>query len=49
MKINLNDLRQNDLRQNKTIHPTTIVARAIFHENNNYYAQMVLDECLYKL
>ena len=49
MKINLNDLRQNDLPQNKTINSTTIVVRAIFHENNNYFAQMVLDERLYKL
>ena len=26
-----------------------IVVRAIFHENNKYYSQFFLDECLYKL
>ena len=26
-----------------------IVVRAIFHENNKYYPQVFLDECLYKL
>ena len=27
----------------------TIVARAVFHENNKYYPQGFIDECLYKL
>ena len=27
----------------------TIVVRAIFHENNKYYPQVFLDECLYLL
>ena len=27
----------------------TIVVRAIFLENNKYYPQVFLDECLYKL
>ena len=27
----------------------TIVVRAVFHENNNYYAQVFLDECQYKI
>ena len=26
-----------------------IVVRAIFDENNKYYPQVLLDECLYKL
>ena len=26
-----------------------IVVRAVFHENNKYYPQLYLDECLYKL
>ena len=26
-----------------------IVVRAVFHEVNNYYPQVFLDECLYKL
>ena len=31
------------------IHIATIVVRAIFLENNKYYPQVFLDECLYKL
>ena len=27
----------------------TIVVRAVFHENNKYYPQVFLDDCLYKL
>ena len=36
---------------NKTIkiHNVTIVVRAIFYENNKYYPQGFIDECLYKL
>ena len=26
-----------------------VVVRAIFHQNNKYYQQISLDECLYKL
>ena len=26
-----------------------IVVRAVFHENNQYYPQISLDECLHKL
>ena len=35
---------------NKTIIVCSIiiVARAVFHENNKYYPQVFLDECLYK-
>ena len=41
----------DDLPLNKTIeiHITTIVARAIFFENDKYYPEVFLDECLYKL
>ena len=40
-----------ELPLNKTIEIPTmaIVVRAIFHENNKYYPQVFLDECLYKL
>ena len=36
---------------NKTIEIPSmiIVVRAIFHENNKYYPQVFLDQCLYKL
>ena len=46
IKFDLDD----ELLLNKTIEiPTvTIMARAIFNENNKYYRQVFLDECLYK-
>ena len=31
------------------IHDMTIVVRVVFHENNKYYMQVFLDECLYEL
>ena len=41
----------DELPLNKTIEiPTiTIVVTAIFLENNKYYPQVFLDECLYKI
>ena len=41
----------DDLHLNKTIEIpiVTIVIRAVFHENNKYYTQVFLDECLYKI
>ena len=49
MKIEFNS--DGKLPVNKTIVTTStiIVVRAVFHENNNYYPQVFLDECLYKL
>ena len=49
MKIKFN--ADDGLPLNKTIAiPTmTIVVRAVFHENNKYYPQIFLEECLYKL
>ena len=49
MKIKFNS--DNELPLNKTteIHKVTIVVRAVFHENNKYYLQVFLDECLYGL
>ena len=47
IKFNLDD----GLLLNKTIEIPTmkIVVRAVFHENNKYYPQVFIDECLYKL
>ena len=47
MKFNSDE----ELPLNKTIKipNMTIVVRAVFHENNKYYPQVFLDECLYKL
>ena len=49
MKIKFN--LDEELPLNKMIEsPTmTIVVRAVFHENDKYYPQVFLDECLYKL
>ena len=48
MKIKFNS--DNELSLNKTIEiPKIMIAvRAVFHENNKYYPQVFLDECLYK-
>ena len=49
MKIKFNS--DGELPLNKTIEISSmiIVARVIFLENNKYFAQVFLDECLYKL
>ena len=47
MKFNLDD--ELTLNQTIKIHNMIIVVRAVFHENNKYYPQVFLDECLYKL
>ena len=48
MKIKFDS--ENNLPLSKTIEIpiVTIVIRAAFHENNKYYLQVFLDECLYK-
>ena len=47
IKFNLDD----ELPLIKTIEipSMVIVVRAVFHENNKYYPQVFLNECLYKL
>ena len=49
MKIKLN--LDEELPLNKTIEIPSmiIVVRAVFYENNKYYPNFFLDECLYKL
>ena len=49
MKIKFN--YDNELPLNKMIEIASliIVVKAVFHENNKYYPQVFLDECLYKL
>ena len=49
MKIKFN--YDDKLLLNKAIEISTmtIVVGAVFHENNKYYPQLFLDECLYKL
>ena len=47
IKFNLDD----NLPSNKTlkIHKMTIVIRSVSQEDNKYYPQVFLDECLYGL
>ena len=49
MKVKFNS--DDELPLNKTREITTMatVVRAVFHENNTYYPQIFLDECLYEL
>ena len=49
MKIKFNS--DDELPLNKTIESPmiAIVARVAFHENNKYYPQIFLDECLHKI
>ena len=49
MKIKFN--YSDDLRQDKTLEIRSIInaVRAVFHENNRFYPQVSLGECLCKL
>ena len=49
MKIKFNS--DDELPLNKTIIIPTmaIVVRVVFHENNKYYPETFLDECMYKI
>ena len=49
IKINFDS--DDELPLNKTIEipVMVIVVRAILYENNKYYPQVLLDECLYEL
>ena len=48
MKIKLNSDDKLPLNKTIGIPSMTIVVRAIFLENNKYYPQVFLYECLYK-
>ena len=49
MKMRFNLAHKLPLNKIIKIPCMIIVVRAIFHENNKYYSQFFLDECLYKL
>ena len=49
MKIKFNSNYELTLNKAIEIQSMIIVARAAFHENNKYYSQVFLNECLYKL
>ena len=48
MKMNFHLGDELPLNEMVEIPIVTIVFRDIFHENNKYYPQVFLDECLYK-
>ena len=49
MKIKFNSDDELLLNKKIEIPSMIIVVRAVFHENNKYYPQFFLDECLYEL
>ena len=49
MKIKFNSDNELSLSKATEIPIMAIVVRAVFHENNKYYPQVFLDDCLYKL
>ena len=49
MKIKLDSDNELPLNKALEIHNATIVVRIVFHENNEYYPQVFLDESLHKL
>ena len=49
MKVKFNSDDKLLLNKMIEIPNMIIVVRAVFHENNNYYPQVFIDKCLYKL
>ena len=49
MKIKFSSNDELPLNKMVEIPTMTIVVRVVFHENNKYYPQVFLDECLYKI
>ena len=46
MEIKFNSDDELSLNNTIEIHSMAITVRAVFHENNKYYPQFFLDECL---
>ena len=46
MKIEFDSDKNIFLNKKMEIPTVTIVVRAVFHENDKYYPQVFLDECL---
>ena len=49
MKIKFNSDDNSPLNKVLKIHNLTIIVRSVFQEDNKYYPQVFLDECLYEL
>ena len=49
MKFKFDSADNLPLRKTIEIHIVTIAVKSVFHENNKYYPQGFLDDCLHKL
>ena len=49
MKIKFNSDDNLPLDKTLRLHNLTIILRSVFQEDNKYYPQVFLDECLYEL
>ena len=49
MKINFNFDDNLPLNKVLKLNNSTIIVRSVFQEDNKYYPQIFLDECLYEL
>ena len=49
MKIKFNSDDNLPLYKTLRLHNLTIIVRSVFQEDNKYYSQVFLDECLYEL
>ena len=49
MKIKFNSDDNLPFSKILKLHNLTIIARTVFQEDNKYYTQVFLDECLYEL
>ena len=49
LKIKFNSDNNFPLNKVLNLHYLTIVVRSVFQEDNKYYPQVFLDECLYEL
>ena len=49
MKIKFNSDDDLPLGKILSLHNMTITVRSVFQEDNKYYPQVFLDECLYEL
>ena len=48
MKIKFNSEHNLPLNKILKLHMLTVIARSVFQEENKYYPQVFLDECLYE-
>ena len=49
MKIRFESNDDLPLSKPLKIHPLTLTIRCVYNENNTYYPQIFLDDCLYEL